>query len=135
MAQKYAIEAKLKDILKAHREWAYVCLQGEIAGPGVQKNPHGLKDVQLFGFNFIDSIKGRWNSVTARDYMAEYDIPWVPIVDTKYILPDDLEELKLSADGPCEVPGSSGLREGYVYRTYDGKQSFKNVSREYMMKH
>lgn len=135
MAQKYAIEAKLKDILKAHPEWAYVCLQGEIAGPGVQKNPHGLKDVQLFGFNFIDSIKGRWNSVVARDYMAEYNIPWVPIIDTKYILPDDLEELKLSADGPCEVPGSSGLREGYVYRTYDGKQSFKNVSREYMMKH
>ena len=44
-------------------------------------------------------------------------------------------EMKESADGPCDVPGSSGLREGFVYRSQDGKQSFKNVSRKYLLKH
>ena len=40
-------------------------------------------------------------------------------------------EFKLSADGPCET--GEGLREGYVYRSVDGKRSFKNVSREYLL--
>ena len=57
----------------------------------------------------------------------------VPIADEAYILPDDMETLKLDADGPCLV--GEGLREGWVYRSYDGKQSFKNVSREYLLKH
>ena len=53
----------------------------------------------------------------------------------EYILPDTMEEFKLSADGPCEAPDAQGLREGYVYRSQNGEQSFKNVSREYLMKH
>ena len=47
-----------------------------------------------------------------------------------------MEEFKLSADGPCEVKGARGLREGYVYRKVgDPNFSFKNVSREYLLKH
>ena len=133
MAEKYQIKDFLKAQLDLHPEWKYVCLQGETAGPNVQGNPHGLKEVQLFGFNFIDSAGGRWNSVKARDYVAQWGIQWVPIIDENYILPDTMEEFKATADGPCELPGSAGLREGYVYRSLDGKQSFKNVSNQFLM--
>ena len=38
-----------------------------------------------------------------------------------------MDIFKLEADGPCEAEGSSGLREGYVYRrTDDPNISFKN---------
>lgn len=133
MAEKYQIKDFLKAQLDLHPEWKYVCLQGETAGPNVQGNPHGLKELQLFGFNFIDSECGRWNSVKARDYVAQWGIQWVPIIDENYVLPDTMEEFKATADGPCELPGSTGLREGYVYRSLDGKQSFKNVSNQFLM--
>lgn len=133
MAEKYQIEKFLREQLELHPEWWYVCLQGETAGPNVQGNPHGLKELQLFGFNFIDSEGGRWNSVKARDHVAQWGIQWVPIIDENYILPDTMEEFKATADGPCELPGSTGLREGYVYRSLDGKQSFKNVSNQFLM--
>ena len=133
MAEKYNIEKFLKEQLELHPNWTYVAIQGETAGPAVQANPHGLKERQFFGFNFIDSADGRWGSVKARDYVAKWGIKWVPIVDESYILPDTMEEFKTSADGPCELPGSTGLREGYVYRSLDGKQSFKNVSNQFLM--
>ena len=64
---------------------------------------------------------------------AEYNIPWVPIVDDKYLLPKDLEEFKLSADGPSVVSPVGAAREGFVYRDLEGKRSFKNVSREFLL--
>lgn len=132
---KYNIRDFLQKQLEEHKDWGYVCLQGEIAGESIQGNPHKLEGQQFFGFNFIDSVNGRWNSVKAKELCEQYNIPWVPIIATDYILPDDMETLKLQADGPCDIPGSSGLREGFVYRSQDGKRSFKNVSRQYLLKH
>lgn len=130
MNDKYNIYEFLKDYLETYK-LNYVCLQGETVGPNIQGNPHKFKDLRFYGFNLIRSDIGRINSVAARTTCSRYDIPWVPIVDENYILPDDLEEFKLSADGPCET--GEGLREGYVYRSVDGKRSFKNVSREYLL--
>lgn len=133
MAKKYNIEEFLIEQLNIHEDWSYVCLQGETAGPNVQGNPHKLKEVQLFGFNFIDSKSGRWNSIKAKNYVAKWGIQWVPIIDEHYILPDTMEEMKNSADGLCELPGASGLREGYVYRDLNGEKSFKNVSNAFLL--
>lgn len=136
MEFKYHIRNFLEDQLIKNPELSYVCLQGETAGVGVQKNPHKLSDTQFFGFNYIDSKNGRWNSTDAKELCAKYGIQWVPIINTKYVLPDTMEELKLQADGPCDIPGSSGLREGFVYRLNSNPNiSFKNVSRNYLLKH
>lgn len=132
MADKYHIFDFLKKYL-VENNLDYVCLQGETAGPSLQGNPHKFKELCFFGYNFIRSDVGRINSVEAAKICSEAGIPWVPIADEAYILPDDMETLKLDADGPCIV--GEGMREGWVYRSYDGKQSFKNVSREYLLKH
>ena len=63
----------------------------------------------------------------------------VPIVDTNFILPDDFEEFKKQADGKydsivCEGDPNCD-REGFVYyKSTDPTFSFKNVSREYLIK-
>ena len=44
-----------------------------------------------------------------------------------------METFKIEADGISEI--SNVKREGFVYRSKDGNQSFKNVSREYLLKH
>lgn len=134
MEFKFHIKDFLLKQLKQHPEWKYVGLQGEIAGPGVQSNPHKLKELNFYGFNFIDSEKGRWNSIIARELAKNYGILWVPIISNNWINPDTMEEMKAAATGPCELEGASGLREGYVYRSQDGSRSFKNVSREYLLK-
>lgn len=135
MAFKYDIEYFLRNMLKKDKDFKYVCIQGEIAGPNIQGNPHKLSEVEFFAFNLIDSKNGRWDSIRAASYCATKRINWVPIVDVRYYLPDNMEDMKLSADGPCDIPGSKGLREGFVYRSMDGTQSFKNVSRKYLLKH
>lgn len=121
--QKYIIENNLD----------YACLQGETAGPNLQGNPHKYKEICFFGYNLIRSDIGRINTLDAARICNKNNIPWVPIADEHYILPDTMEELKLDADGLCLV--GEGLREGWVYRSLDGQQSFKNVSRKYLLKH
>lgn len=137
---KYHIEDFLRKMLDQHPEWTYVALQGETAGCSssgtpIQGDPHKFGELRFFGYNFITSDIGRWNSVKAAELCEQYGIEWVPIVDDNYILPDDFEDFKKSADGLCEARGASGRREGYVYRNYDNNTlSFKNVSREYLLK-
>lgn len=132
MADKYHIFDFLKEYLEDNH-LKYVALQGEIAGPNIQGNPHKYKKLCFFGYNLIRSDIGRIGSVESKEICSKYNINWVPIADTHYILPNTMEELKLDADGPCIV--GKGLREGWVYRSLDGKKSFKNVSRQYMLKH
>lgn len=132
MADKYKIFDFLKSYL-IENNLDYVCLQGETAGPSLQGNPHKFKELCFFGYNLIRSDIGRINSIEAAKICEKAGIPWVPIADEAYILPDDMETLKLDADGPCLV--GEGLREGWVYRSLDGQRSFKNVSREYLLKH
>ena len=132
MADKYKIFDFLKSYL-IENNLEYVCLQGETAGPSLQGNPHKFKEIRFFGYNFIRSDTGRMNSIEAAKICNAAGIPWVPIADEAYILPDDMETLKLDADGPCIV--GEGMREGWVYRSLDGQRSFKNVSREYLLKH
>lgn len=139
-AIKYDIENKLKDYLKKHPELNYVCWQGEVCSPGIQGNPHGLSETHLYCFHMIDSKIGKYDIRDAVKIWEEYFMEHVPIVNENYILPDDFEEFKKSADGfynseVCE--GHKNLpREGYVYyKTTDPNFSFKNVSRSYLLKH
>lgn len=139
-AKKYNIESKLKNFLQGNPDIQYVCWQGELCGPKIQKNPHGLQDLHFFAFHMITSDKGKWDIREAAKIWNRYGIETVPIVNENYIMPDDFEEFKLSADGVYAPECCEGLsaqpREGFVYyKTTDPNFSFKNVSREYLLKH
>ena len=133
MAFKYNIENKLMGYLQRYPELSYVCVQGESVG-SVQGNPLKLKEDQFFAFNFIDSEHGRYDSVTGRAICDLMDIPWVPILDTDFHMPTDMEEFKQMATAPSAV-NPNVMREGIVLRDPTNDFSFKNVSREYLMKH
>ena len=118
----------------------WCAIQGETAGCSnggakLQGDPHKFGELRFFGYDLIFPDRGKINVVEAKKLCEDFGIEWVPIVDTNFILPDDFEEFKLQADGPCEAPGASGMREGYVYRlAEDCSFSFKNVSRKYLLK-
>lgn len=131
MADKYEIEQALRGIAEDFQA-KRVVLQGETYGEGVQGNPYKLKERCFAAFNLIiDGI--RFDSVRAEEILKPYCIPFVPIVDTNYYLPKDMEVFKLEADGKSLI--SDVKREGFVYRSQDGNQSFKNVSRDFLLKH
>lgn len=139
MAIKYDIENKLKDYLEWFKTVDYVCWQGEICGPKIQKNPHKLKENHLYLFHMIDSEIGMFDIRKAKYFWDRYFMESVPIMEDNYILPDDLEEFKLTADGYYDPQVCEGYtkcrREGFVYyKTNDPTFSFKNVSREYLLK-
>jgi len=139
-AKKYDIKNKLKDYLKKHSDLKYVCWQGEICGPGIQKNPHGLSETRLFCFHMIDSKIGKYDIRDAIKIWEEYNMEHVPIRYNHYILFDNFERFKETAEGyylPIVCEGKNKQpREGFVYyKTTDPNFSFKNVSRSYLLKH
>lgn len=131
MVGKYDIENVLKQIAKDN-DAKRVVLQGEIYGESIQGNPYKLKERRFAAFNLILD-GGRLGSVGAEIILKNYNIPFVPIIDTNYFLPNDMETFKLEADGTSTI--SNVKREGFVYRSLDGTKSFKNVSREFLLKH
>ena len=133
MAFKYNVEVELRKYLEAHPDVTYVCVQGESVG-SVQGNPLKLAADDFYAFNFIDSVNGRYDSVKGREIVGEMGMQWVPILDTNFMMPTDMEEFKKMATAKSVV-NPNVLREGIVLRDPVTDLSFKNVSREFLMKH
>lgn len=134
MAQKYDVENVLASILKDNPGLDWVTLQGETYGAGIQKRDYSLTEHRFMGFNFITSKEGRWDSVRAAKFMHSYKIPWVPILDENYILPDTIEELRAFSHSEGSRIDDI-IKEGIVFRSQDGSMSFKCVDPEFLMKY
>ena len=130
LAFKYNIEQHLKDFLNQFPQLKWVCIQGEGVG-SVQGNPLKLTEDDLYVFNFKESQTGRWSSMAGAGQVREWGMKWVPILG-EVQMPDTMEKLKVLATGKSRV-NPEVMREGIVYRSLDGSDSFKNVSREYLL--
>jgi RNA ligase (TIGR02306 family) len=132
VARKYNLEALLKD--------AGCALQGEIVGPGIQKNRLGLKEVDVRFFNLYD-LAGRrcLPQVALEAFCARLNLPTVPVERIIEHFDLTMEELLAMADG--YYSGTTNWREGIVVRPYEqeydsptlgGRLSFKVVSNTYL---
>ena len=142
MAKKYNIEEKLSSILDRESDNGVIAvtIQGETYGDKVQLRTYGLKngehDFKAFNLVFIykDGSKKRQNSKFAKYYLEQYDIPFVPILETNYVLPQTCDDLLVYAGAaPSQIDG--GMREGIVLRDQDGNQSFKAVDANFLLKY
>lgn len=138
MAKKYNIEEVLHKLLDMEPKSDFVTLQGETYGDGVQKRTYGLINGQhdFAAFNLIYGTdinnQHRLDSYSMKALLSEYNIPTVPILEGNYKLPATCDELLKYADGISQLDGE--IREGVVLRTYDGVNSFKAVSNEFLIK-
>lgn len=132
IAEKYDIKERLS-LLREELNVLWVCIQGEIAGPGIQKNPSQLKELEFFVFNLI-TPNGRIGTKEMVEILYRYGIPTVPVLNYNYILPDTVDEMLKYATG-SDILNPQALREGVVIRSQDGIKSFKAVSPEYLIKH
>jgi len=134
MFRKYNIEEILNSL-----DGLYA-IQGEIVGPGIQKNRMGLDEVQLMVFDVRNVKAGRY--LEPENLMAFCDIHnliMVPI-DCDFVFDHTVEELLEMAKG--KYPTNNHEREGIVIRplnntyspTLSGRLSVKVINNEYLVK-
>ena len=149
--KKYGdLEEKLKSYLEKHN--TYVVFQGELCGPGIQKNKLGLSEKEWFVFNVFISDTGKYDRYTKVDldemiYLcAEFGLKTVPIVATadKFTFEHKdvdsiVNELLEYADtfkyaDYFEGASPKQIAEGLVFRLNDMTNSFKVISNKYLLK-
>jgi len=135
MAQKYNMYNVLSDILDHFPEAEWVTIQGETYGEGVQKRDYSIKGHDFKAFNLITSNKGRWNSCAMQNLLEYgYNVPCVPIIDPHFYFNGmNVDQILEYAEGNSKVDGKA--REGIVFRSEDGTQSFKAVSNSFLVKY
>ena len=134
VARRYDIEAAL-------RKAPHLAVQGEICGPGIQKNRLGLKEVGFYAFNVYDMQRGRYlDHDDVRAFLAESGLPAVPVLEEGDSFAHTLESLLALAEGKYD--GTQNEREGIVIRPRQernslllaGRLSFKAISNRFLLK-
>jgi len=132
IAKKYSLAEKLQGY--------NICIRGEIAGPGLQKNRLGLKDHELFVFDIV-------NLDTLRNLDYDEVVYWcvklglqTPALEYRGEFNFTLDALKAMSEGLYK--DTKNLKEGIVIRTTEeqysqvlrGRSSFKVVSDSFLIK-
>ena len=129
VAEKYNIEEVLHKLI-GDNEW--VAIQGECVASNVQGNKYHVTEPDLYVFNLIYP-SGRVGSVEAKKIVNDLGLKFVPILsEDAQIKGMTVPEVLEYATGKSQLYDT--LREGIVFRSEDGKQSFKAVSPEFLLK-
>lgn len=129
VSDKYNMESVLRSLI-GDNDW--VCVQGECVAPRVQGNKYNVSEADFYVFNLIYP-HGRTGSVNAKLVCEDLGLKFVPIIAENYVLPDTVTEVLEYAHGRSAIGDT--LREGIVFRSADGKQSFKAVDPKFLMKY
>ncbi len=134
VARKHNLEAAL-------RQRPNLAIQGEVVGPGIQKNRLGLKETSLFAFSVFDISAARFlDHDDARAVFAEIGVPAVTVIEEGDSFQHTQETLLALAEG--KYPGTNNEREGVVVRprrelispTLNGRLSFKVISNRFLLR-
>ena len=143
MAEKYKIESLFRSILEDNPTFEYICFQGETYGGTIQKRNYG-PDHRFALFNLIYQEKGknqvRLNPLDMLKQMEAWNklygtqVECVPLLAKEFELPETCDELlEYAASEKSKIDG--GMREGVVFRSVEGRNSFKAVSNEFLLKY
>jgi RNA ligase (TIGR02306 family) len=143
IAKKYDLETKLEKHYHSAVPTVQIAIQGEIMGPGIQKNRLKFDSHRFFVFNVFDITKQQFLTPFEMIKIAStFDLEVVPNIAGPMRLNDfTFDELVRSGSGWSalnpEVP-----REGLVFSSVEqqlkfaqfGRLSFKIVSNDYLLK-
>ncbi|TWT91676.1 RNA ligase (ATP) [Neorhodopirellula pilleata] len=113
-----------------------LAIQGELVGPGIQKNRYALKAPTVFVFNVFDIAASAYvHKAEMETICRELDLSIVPPLG-EMIVPDCLDAILTSAEGKS-VLNPKTEREGLVWvrGSGDDRVSFKTISNKFLAKH
>lgn len=124
MVEKYNLEQNIPDGF---------AVQGELCGPGIQKNKLMLKEPDLFVFDIFDIKAGRYVSCPKLSTMCvQMGLKMVPV--ERIIVEPELSNFDFSLEAWLErakgfYENTENLREGIVVRPLEGRYSYTLSSR------
>jgi RNA ligase (TIGR02306 family) len=140
-AKKQNVEAMLRKV-SALTGIKNVACQGELCGPGVNKNTLKLKDHQIFMFDLFDIDKYEYFGFSEIADMC-YNIDslvWVPFIRFRgYLIgAHTVQELVALVDKQKSTINPDVMCEGFVYRECFAKEpsrlSFKVINNTFLLK-
>lgn len=134
MSEKYNMRKVLEKLLDNRPSADWVAVQAETFGVGIQKRDYGMTDHEIRAFNLRYSDCGRVGTLQMRDELEPLGVPVVPIISEGMTLPSTVEALReFVHSAPSTIDG--GMKEGIVFRTLDGGDSFKCVDPEFLVRY
>lgn len=128
---KYDLDRKLREYHE--RTGRFIAVQGEMIGPGIQKNFEGMNSIELRVFRVYDIREGRMLCPEeARSLVDMLGLEHVPVFKERHVLKESVQELLEMADGPSGLNGK--YREGLVFKSLTRDFSFKAISNRYLLK-
>lgn len=130
---KVALELDLETKLKALGR--NLAIQGELVGPGIQKNRYGLSKQIFVPFTVFDIDKSSKVGFEEFKKVCEsLDLATVPIISYGMLLPSSIDEILEFAEGKSVFGNKVVEREGLVFRSLDSVMSFKAISNKFLLK-
>jgi len=136
------VDSGLQNILRLYGK--NIAVQGELMGPGIQKNRENLTKHKLFIFDIYDIDNKRYFAPHERHAILQelWDlgldktfVDHVPVIAMAESLEDlgifSIEALLQFAEGPSII---HLIREGLVFKRIDGEFSFKAISNKFLLK-
>lgn len=134
---KAAYAQGLEELLEGYQEFdkCNIALQGELIGEGIQGNPYKIKGQKFFLFDVYLIDEGRYMSPSERQgLVTATGIEHVPMTDFGFMLNDlSMAEILEMAEGKSYLNAETE-REGLVFKSTDGKASFKAISNKFLLK-
>ena len=132
LEQRYRIEEKLRSL------GGHISLQGEVVGPGIQKNRLGLKDCDFYVFNVVDTRWGRRLPLDeAVSLVSDIGLKFVPVVNRGNSFSYSQSDILNLARGKYREhffdANENEEREGIVIRSLCCRISFKAVSNDFLL--
>lgn len=134
-ARSLKLEEKLSSLKRP------IVIQGELVGPGVQKNKLKLQALDIYWFNVYHPLLKLYEDF--KDFRATIEnlgLKTVPILEEDFKLNHTVDQLVAYAGGTSKVTAGA-LREGVVFRPLTevylhrfGRLSFKVISPEFLVK-
>ena len=115
-----------------------IAIQGEIIGPGIQKNQYKLEKPTLYVFDIYDiDAQKSLAPKERRELTKELDLNHAPVVYWSGLSQGEhmsltLENVLAEAEGKSVLNDSQ--REGIVFKSLDGSLSFKAISNKWLLK-
>lgn len=131
-ANEYKLREKLEQYY--NKTGKQIAIQGELNGPGINKNRDMLTTVNFKLFKIWDIDEQRFFTPEERiTWSVEYDVPHVPVIHRHFKAFTELPEMNIMLKYSDGLTENGNPREGLVYKSEDGKFSFKAVSNAYLL--
>ena len=134
VVKRYEMHTKLPELLKGSE----IAIQGELCGPGIQENYEKLEEHDFFVFDVFSITRQEYLSPQEREDILKYlagkglrfkTVPFIGNASLNQFT--SIDDYLAFAEGPSLI---NPKREGVVFKRLDGKDSFKVISNQYLLK-